>query len=844
MSSGTCEGCSREYSAKRTLVRAGAPRSVVGQRFRGAVRLTLATLLALILASSALGQRQRSGPEVAGPRLDRFAADWLRDVAPIASDDERRTFSELDGVAEQELFVARFWEARSPDQAQRFVANLRSARELRSRSVERRQVAILAGAPASVRAYEGCDLLRPLEVWRLFPREPGGEEPFAVFVRRSAFDPRTATLWTSGDASELLFGGDDAMDGAALVDRLARERCLGSPVLTALRRALESPLGWQALYESFSWQPRDLGWLEDFEEARPLARAPRDAVLSLESIGHYSRSTIVRGVVLVELDDLHQPSPGQVLDEFSIVGDVRRGRRTVDSFQIVHRLAGTLPARGPIALDFHRRLFPGSYTLTVRVADRAGVALLREERELEVMRSSEEAPPPLGRRRSYGSLTREDVVQFTSLPSVEILPPPPRLLGREIEVRAVTAGAAVRTVEFLVDGRSVSLVSRPPFRLRLDLDGTRVVEARALDVNGQLLARDLRRFEPGPVSFSLSIGSEASDGRSAVRVDVPEGASLTSFSCFHNRTRVEHLRSDDLGDAELSCPRPSPGPGLVYLRAEARIESGEAVEDLIFVSGSPEAIDVSLAELFVSVSDGDGRPLPNLSETDLSVSIGEREVTVERFSKVDALPLAVAVMLDTSSSMARSVGRAADRTRSFFERLLREQDEASLLAFNHDVRRLSGFDAPREVLYRAPVGLRSWGSTRLFDAVAFGLHGFAGTFGRRALVVLSDGTDTESDLGLHEVSALARQAGVMIYPVLISREAGASQGDLPLLAEQTGGRFFTASGTSDLDRVFRQIESLLRQQYSLVVQADSADLADLVVDAGPGRTVRVQGYTP
>lgn len=836
-----------------TAVHGGARRcpgaSGLDSRWRRLARcLVLAGLIVPWLDVSAEAQRERSGAEVAGPQLDRFADNWLRDVTPIATVREREAFVALENTAEQELFISRFWAARSPGQTQRFVANLRTARELRSRSVERTQVAILAGAPVSIRTYEGCDLLRPLEVWRLFPETVGGEEPVAVFVRRSAFDPRTATLWTSGDGRELLFGdrfsSNGSLDSAVLVDHLARERCLGSAVLSSLRRALEQPVGWQDLYEVYRWAPSQLDWLSEFADAARSARAPRDAVLSLESVGRYSRSTIVRGLVKVGLEDVHQPTPGQVLDEFTILGDIRRGRRTVDSFRIVHRLAGTLPVRGPVSLDFHRRLFPGNYTLSLRVADRAGVALLREQRDFEVLNASEKAPPPPGRRRSYGSLTREEVVLFTSLPSVEILPPPPRLLGREIDVRAVTAGAAVNAVEFVVDGERSALVRQPPFSVRLDLDAAHVVEARALDVHGQRLASDRRRFEPGPVSFAVSIVNEDVDGRSPVRVALPKGASLGTFSCFHNRTRVSSLSAEEIDLSRLACSRPQPGPGLVYLRAEARLASGEAVEDLVFISGSPEAIDVSLAELFVSVADREGRPLADLTLADLSVSVDGRRVAVERFTKVDALPLAVAVMIDTSSSMSRSVGRAADRTRTFFERLLRDQDEASLLAFNHDVRRLSDFGAPREVLYRAPFGLRSWGSTRLFDAVAFGLHGFAGSFGRRALIVISDGTDTESDLGLIEVSALARQAGVMIYPVLLAREPGADPGELPLLAERTGGRFFRAVGTGDLDRVFRQIESLLRLQYSLVVQANSSELQSLAVDAGPGRSVRVQGYTP
>jgi len=294
----------------------------------------------------------------------------------------------------------------------------------------------------------------------------------------------------------------------------------------------------------------------------------------------------------------------------------------------------------------------------------------------------------------------------------------------------------------------------------------------------------------------------------------------------------------------VSCPWPAPGPGLIYLRAVARLDTGDAVEDLAFVSETPDSIDVSLAELFVSVLDGDGRSVPNLLQEDFKVFVQDRPARIERFGTVEHLPLAVAIMLDTSSSMSRTVGLAAKSAQSFFERILRAQDQASLLAFNHDVRVLSRFSNDLESLARSAHGLRSWGSTRLYDAIGFGLHGFAGTQGRRALVVLSDGGDTDSDLALADVAALARQAGVIVFPVSMGRSVSDAN-ELGRLAARTGGRSFVASSVSELDRIYREIEEILRRQYALVVELEEADL-DLVRIEIRDTTLRarVQGYLP
>ena len=806
-------------------------------------RVCLVLAVCFVVAHS-LGAK---GPPRA--RLDNFADRWLDDVATIALDEERRRFIELETVAQQELFIRHFWRARATEKNLRFRENLRAARELRSRSLERQQVAVLVGVPVRTRSFEGCDLLRPLEVWDL--RSPVGADPSkaptVVFVRSSAFDPRTARVWNPGRSSELVFGGG-VETVPELMQRLSEERCLGAPVLTSLRRSLKRASSVAELREIYRWEPDDPTWLRDFDPTSADMDQFRDATLSLVSVGRHNRSVIVRGVVKIDASRVLQTIPGHVSDEVEILGDVRRGSRLVDSFRIIHRLAGALPDRDWLGLDFHRRLFPGDYSLSIRVADRTGIALLRETRPLRVPSLTEEAPPPPGRRRGYGSLTRDEVIQLTTFPSVELLPPPPRLLGPRLAVRAVTTGANIRSVEFRVDDGPPVVDDRPPYLSEIELGAAeRTVRVRALDSHGNELAEDTRTFESGPVSFTISIGEppRAANTRVPVQVRVPADRQLVELSCFHNDRLVEKpsvSMEKELGRA--SCPWPDPGLGLVYLRVLARLDTGDAVEDLAFVSETPDSIDVSLAELFVSALDGEGRSVPGLLQEDFKVFVGDRAARIDRFGTVEHLPLAVAIMLDTSSSMSRAVGLASRSAQGFFERVLRDQDQASLLAFNHDVRVLSRFSDDRESLARSTHGLRSWGSTRLYDAIGFGLHGFAGTQGRRALVVLSDGGDTDSDLDLGDVEALANQAGVVVFPVSLGQSVSDSS-ELERLASRTGGRSFVASSVGDLDRIYREIEEILRLQYALVVEMEEADLDLVRIELrDPGLRARVQGYLP
>ncbi len=806
-----------------------------------AVRLAALVVPALLAVSSVEAQRPTS-------RLALFADAWVEREGVVAPPAERRAFLELETAAQRELFIRHFWRARSVEQARRFRGHLRAAAESEARSEHQRELLVLAGQPRSVSRIEGCDLLRPLEVWNLEPpgaADPDAEPVIAVLVRRAAFDPRSAEVWSPGTLALLL--GEPAGPVDALTRRLAAERCLPGARLTALRQALEAARSLAQLRRLYQIEAEDARWLARLRPLLAGAALPRDATLRLEPLGRMSRSTVVRGLVAYPRAAVRLSEEGFAADEVEIVGDVWRGRRLVDSFRVVHRLAGRLPGAPVLELDFYRRLFPGSYQLELRVSDGRGVAWLRETRPLVVESQDTVAPPPAGRRRGYASLTRGEVVQLTTFPSVELLPPPERLLGESHPVRAATTGDAVAAVRFAVDDLPPTVDRQPPYLLDLELDtGERRVVAEALDARGSVLARDTAIFRPGPRAFALQLEVDARPQWSAghrvpVSVRVPEDRRLEEVSCFHDGQRVETLSRE----GPWSCPWPRDlGVGLHYLRVLARLDSGDVLEDLVFVGDTPESLDVALAELFVSVLTEDGRPVAGLSADHFSVELDGRPLHIERFATVDELPLSVAILLDTSSSMTRSVDIAGRSTQRFFDRLLRVQDRAGLLTFNHDVRVRSDFTQSRAHLARAAKGLRSWGSTRLYDALGFALHQFAGGAGRRALVVLSDGSDTESDLGLDEVVGLADRAGVMIFPVSLGIDRARFQDELAELARRTGGRHFSASSVAGLDRIFAAIEEILRTQYLLVVRADAVDVESVRVRAGAGLRTSVQGYRP
>jgi Ca-activated chloride channel family protein len=130
------------------------------------------------------------------------------------------------------------------------------------------------------------------------------------------------------------------------------------------------------------------------------------------------------------------------------------------------------------------------------------------------------------------------------------------------------------------------------------------------------------------------------------------------------------------------------------------------------------------------------------------------------------------------------------------------------------------------------------GQTALHDAVITGLYYFRGFPGQRAMVLLSDGDDTNSSYPFRDVLEFARLSGVSIYTVGLDVPTisfGGAAGKLRDLAAETGGRSFFISDADELRAVYSEIEEELRSRYMLAVappprQGDAVGFREVKVE--------------
>jgi len=236
---------------------------------------------------------------------------------------------------------------------------------------------------------------------------------------------------------------------------------------------------------------------------------------------------------------------------------------------------------------------------------------------------------------------------------------------------------------------------------------------------------------------------------------------------------------------------------------------------------------VDLVSLNVTVGDTANHYVTDLNSEDFSVYEDGVKQDLTLFNKT-RLPIALAVLIDTSSSMEEKLTVAQEAAVGFVAQL-RPQDTAEIVDFDSRVEVLQSFTSDRALLERAVRQTAAGGSTSLYNAVYIVLKSFqkiratqAEEIRRQAIVLLSDGEDTSSLVTFDELEELAKRSETAIFCVgLQGREATASRGfreanfALRQLASDTGGRAFFISDIKDLAGVYAQISDELSSQYTL-----------------------------
>jgi VWFA-related protein len=180
---------------------------------------------------------------------------------------------------------------------------------------------------------------------------------------------------------------------------------------------------------------------------------------------------------------------------------------------------------------------------------------------------------------------------------------------------------------------------------------------------------------------------------------------------------------------------------------------------------------VDFINVTATVVDRSGRFVPGLRQSDFAVYDDEDQVEVTHFS-AEPVPVSLGIVLDTSGSMAgEKLANARAAIERFLDRLLTQDDEVFLYGFSSDVDRLQEWTTNPDAVSAALRRVRAVGGTAMYDAVLEAIPiAQRGRHRKKAIVLISDGNDTNSRSSVAEVRHVVRESEVLVYAVGIDGE--------------------------------------------------------------------------
>jgi Ca-activated chloride channel family protein len=225
--------------------------------------------------------------------------------------------------------------------------------------------------------------------------------------------------------------------------------------------------------------------------------------------------------------------------------------------------------------------------------------------------------------------------------------------------------------------------------------------------------------------------------------------------------------------------------------------------------------------LFIA-TDKHGKFVRDLNQSDFAILDDHKPPqSILNFRRETDLPLHLGLLIDVSGSVHGRFDFEQEAATSFLTHAVRAGfDKAFVVGFNTQSQMTQDFTDNVQLLSTGVHRLQDGGGTALYDAIYRAckdkfLKDRPDHPARKAIVVVSDGEDNQSEYTRAQAIEMAQRAEVIIYAISTDDSGLILRGDkvLEQLASATGGRAFFPFKMKDITRSFAAIEDELRSQY-------------------------------
>jgi Ca-activated chloride channel family protein len=282
-------------------------------------------------------------------------------------------------------------------------------------------------------------------------------------------------------------------------------------------------------------------------------------------------------------------------------------------------------------------------------------------------------------------------------------------------------------------------------------------------------------------------------------------------------------------------PVRTPAQSSSYVNASPNLGDGSATKASVISSSSDpdqtgqDAIltikkRVDEVNLLFIATDKHGKFVRNLSQSDFAILDDHKPPkSILEFHRETELPLEMGLLVDVSGSVRGRFDFEKDAATGFLQNVLRPGfDKAFVLGFNSRSQLTQDFTDNIRLLSVGVSRLHDGGGTALYDAI---YHACRDKLAkehpdhpvRKAIIILSDGEDNQSEVTRAQAVEMAQRAEVIIYAISTDDSGLVLRGDriLEQLAEATGGRAFFPFKMKEITHSFAAIEDELRSQYAV-----------------------------
>src|SRR6476660_6874003 len=282
--------------------------------------------------------------------------------------------------------------------------------------------------------------------------------------------------------------------------------------------------------------------------------------------------------------------------------------------------------------------------------------------------------------------------------------------------------------------------------------------------------------------------------------------------------------------------------GLGQLQAQSAYVSGAPTFNEASPAASTETADdpqnaiitihsrVNEVNVLFIATDKHGKFVRDLNQSDFNILDDHKPPqAILNFRRETDLPLHLGLLIDVSGSVDSRFDFEQSAATSFLEHTVRAHfDRVFVMSFNSHTQMAQDFTDNIALLSKGIHSMHAGVGTGLYDAVYHAckdklLKDHPDRPVRKAIIIVSDGEDNQSEVTKAQAIEMAQRAEVIIYAISTDDSGLVMRGDRTLeqLAEATGGRAFFPFKMKDITRSFAAIEDELRSQY--VVSYKPAD---------------------